>query len=134
MHLRDLGTIRGRGLLVCLGTSVALLVSIFASDSRGMPPCFFHALTGLPCASCGMTRAFLDLGHGRFREALAHNLASPLVYGAAWALLSLALLQVMQDRERITSTWRKVKGVALPLFVVPLTVGWAYRLWHTFRP
>lgn len=29
----------------------------------GMPPCVFHALTGLPCPSCGMTTAFARMAH-----------------------------------------------------------------------
>lgn len=129
-----LGSIRVKGLLVFLGTSAALLLSLVASSSKGMPPCLFHALTGIPCASCGMTRAFLDLGHGRFASALQHNLASPLVYAGAWALLVIAFLQILQGRERIARTWRRVKGVALPLILGTLTLGWTYRLWHTFRP
>jgi len=129
-----LGSVRGRGLLVLLGTSAALLISLAATGSRGMPPCLFHAVTGIPCASCGMTRAFLDLGHGRFLAALEHNLASPLVYAGAWALLVISLLQVLQGQERITVVWRKVKVVALPVMLGTLAVGWGYRLWQVFRP
>jgi hypothetical protein len=80
-----------------------------------------------------MTRAFLELGHGRLVSALQHNLASPLVYAAAWALLVTALLQAMQGQERIIEFWRKVKGVVLPIILAVVTVGWVYRLWHTFR-
>ena len=128
-----LGSVRGRGWLVFLMTSAALLLSMAASSPRGMPPCLFYTVTGIPCASCGMTRAFLDLGHGRFLAALQHNLASPLVYAAAWALLVVALLQALQGQERITGLWRKVKGVALPIILGTLMVGWAHRLWLTFR-
>lgn len=131
---KTLGPIRVKGLLVFFGTSAALLLSLATTSSRGMPPCLFHAVTGIPCASCGMTRAFLELGHGNLRAALQYNLASPLVYASAWALLGAASLQVLQDQERITVLWRRVKTVALPLIISLLAIGWVYRLWQTFHP
>ena len=132
--LSSLQSVRGKGLLVFLGTSAALLLSVVASSTKGMPACLFNAITGIPCASCGMTRAFLDLGHGRFTEALRHNLASPLVFIATWALLVAALLQAVQGQERITTLWHRVKIVFLPAVLSLLLVGWIYRLWHTFKP
>ncbi len=32
--------------------------------------CPFYILTGLPCPGCGLTRAFVCLGHGQWRESL----------------------------------------------------------------
>lgn len=131
--VKALGPIRAKGLLVFVATSAALLLSMATTSSSGMPPCLFHTVTGIPCASCGMTRAFLELGHGRFWPAVQHNLASPLVYAAAWVLLGAALLQVLQGQERITALWRNVKRVALPAIISILAIGWTYRLWQTFH-
>lgn len=131
--VKALGPIRVKGLLVFVATSVALLLSMVTTSSSGMPPCLFHTVTGIPCASCGMTRAFLELGHGHFGAAVQHNLASPLVYAAAWVLLGAAFLQVRQGQEHITALWRNVKGVALPTIISILAIGWACRLWQTFH-
>lgn len=128
MWLVWLDSPRGRGLLVLVGTATAVLASLVANSARGFPPCLFHALTGLPCASCGMTRAFLDLGHGRILSALQHNLASPLVYLGAWLLMGCAALQVYQGREQIRPCWDRVKPLALPLLLAILGLGWVLRL------
>jgi len=40
------------------------------------PLCIVKGLTGLDCPGCGMTRAFLFIGHGRFADAAAMHPAS----------------------------------------------------------
>lgn len=46
--------------------------------------CLFKNITGMPCPSCGMTRAFLFLGHGQIAKATALN---PLALPVAVLLL-----------------------------------------------
>jgi len=51
----------------------------------GLPyACPFKALTGVPCATCGMTHAFVYLAHGELRAALAASPLGALLAGAAW--------------------------------------------------
>lgn len=128
----SLSPTRIKGLAVLLVVTGALVASVSASSPQGFPACLFHHVTGIPCASCGMTRAFLDLGHGRFLSAIQHNLASPLVFLTACGLFVAAVLQVFQDEERMTQAWRKIKGVALPVLIGTLGIGWIWRLWMTF--
>lgn len=45
-----------------------------------LPLCAVKALTGLDCPGCGMTRAFVLIGHGRFAEAFALHPASPIAF------------------------------------------------------
>jgi cytochrome b len=35
--------------------------------------CPFHSFTGIPCLTCGMTRSFRHIVHGRFFEAFSLN-------------------------------------------------------------
>ena len=71
-----------------LALSAVLLASVLlplpASNGRifNMPSiCPFYEMTGLPCPGCGLTRAFVCLGHGRWAEALHWHPIGWLVYG-----------------------------------------------------
>ncbi|MBL9022159.1 MAG: DUF2752 domain-containing protein [Myxococcales bacterium] len=48
------------------------------------PTCHFKLVFGRECWTCGMTRAFTALSHGRLTDALAYNRGAPLLYGLAW--------------------------------------------------
>ncbi|MEK7729980.1 MAG: DUF2752 domain-containing protein [candidate division KSB1 bacterium] len=61
---------------------VSLLVPPF--EQSRFTICLFKNLTGVPCPSCGMTRAFLFLGHGQISKATALN---PLALPVALVLL-----------------------------------------------
>ncbi len=62
-----------------------------AIGSHG-PACPFHAVTGVDCPFCGMTRATLALGAGDVRGALAlHPLAPVVVIGTLALLVIVAL-------------------------------------------
>jgi len=87
--------------------------------------CPLRGMAGIPCATCGMTHAFVHLAHGDVARAFG---ASPL--GAALALgvwlLSLAdaiRLAVGAPLPRVPA--RAVRGAALA-GVVALLANWAY--------
>jgi len=55
----------------------------------GVELCGFHALSGHPCAGCGLTRAFAHISRGGFGDAWALNpLAFPTYLAALAALAS----------------------------------------------
>lgn len=89
-----------------------------------LPPCIFHAVTGLYCPGCGSTRAMHALLHGDIVRALDFNLlavvAMPFISGA----LILSFI-------RNFTGWRVPKldlGVRFSLFVLVLImVFWVAR-------
>src|SRR5215831_17451328 len=65
--------------LIWLGVSVGSVGMAAAWFALGLPwpRCLFRDLTGLPCLTCGMTRAAIQFFHGHFLNALLWN---PLVF------------------------------------------------------
>jgi hypothetical protein len=55
--------------------------------------CAYRARTGRPCASCGLTRGWVAMGHGDVVGARAANRTAPLTFVAAalFVLVSVAL-------------------------------------------
>lgn len=56
--------------------------------------CPFRALTGVPCATCGMTRAFVRLAHGQLAGALAASPLGALLAGGSWLFAAAAALRL----------------------------------------
>jgi hypothetical protein len=73
-----------------------LLLSPLATPfGAGLPPCFFRSLTGVPCPTCGGTRAALALAQGDVGAALRANplvtVALALLVGGGLVIGALAL-------------------------------------------
>lgn len=66
---------------------ILLLSIIFAILYFFKTPCFFRLFTGIPCPSCGMTRAFLSLIKLNLRESFYyHPLLIPSLLAAFIAI------------------------------------------------
>ncbi|HJV49192.1 MAG TPA: DUF2752 domain-containing protein [Geothrix sp.] len=119
---------------VLLAAACALVLGLsWLLPSRGLPgfagldTCAFHALTGLPCPGCGLTRAFVALAHGRLREAWTlHPFAFPL-YAFCLAGLGAPWLQArILGGPRFT---RALRWTAFG-FILALTAYGSVRLLH----
>ncbi len=56
--------------------------------------CPLKAATGIPCATCGMTRAFVFLAHGEVARALAASPLGAVGAAGAWAFAAAAALRL----------------------------------------
>jgi hypothetical protein len=77
--------------LFALAAAASFLAARFLPVLGAGPGCPFRAVTGLPCATCGMTHAFVALAQGQLADALAASPAGALLAAAAWIYAPLAL-------------------------------------------
>src|SRR5512137_2458290 len=93
--------------IAALSFLVARLVPVLAFHSE----CPFRALTGLPCASCGMTHAFVALARGGAVQAWSASPLGALLAGGAWlyAVLDAARWAAGLPWPRLGErTWRRM--------------------------
>lgn len=91
--------------------------------------CPFYQLTGLPCPGCGLTRAFVCLGHGQWRESLHWHPLGWLVYSVCvlfWLRTGLfwwrgVLLWPLPSRTQTRLGWC---AAALILLTGIIRIGW----------
>jgi hypothetical protein len=91
--------------------------------------CPFRAVTGLPCASCGMTHAFVALSRGDLAGAWA---ASPLgagLAGGAWLYAVLDLARVAVGLPWPSLPQRASRALAAAALSAA-ALNWAWLLWR----
>jgi hypothetical protein len=118
--------------LIWLAVSLGALAFAAAWLSLGLPwpRCAFHALTGHPCLTCGMTRSSIRFFHADFIGALRWN---PLVFIvlcglAVFNVYAFAVLIFRAPRLRLTELSRSETTLVRVLVVVLLLANWIYLL------
>ncbi len=61
------------------------------------PTCNYKRLFGRECPTCGMTRAFCALSHGRLDDAWRYNRAAPALYALWWAGAAAAVATLLRS-------------------------------------
>jgi len=128
-----MATPRGRAVCV-MGILVAVLglSVILPSAPHGPFFCLFRTITGLPCPSCGMTHAFIALGHGDVKGAFFHNPASLIIYFITCLTLVLSGIQAVMNREILLSIWSRIRKPSLPVVLVIMGMAWIFKLVRHF--
>ena len=114
-----------------LGASV-LIGAGWLKSGLPTPLCPLHTLTGLPCPTCGMTRATNALLHGHPFEALAWNpLLTLVLAGTAFYILYAAVVVIGKlPRLRWTPPSRsETRWIRIGVILL-LAANWAYLIWR----
>lgn len=110
--------------------SVILLLSVLVPPFHkgSFTVCLFKNIFGFPSPGCGMTRAFLFLGHGNIHEAVSLNINSPLAFAVVIFLWLGMVVKIFTGKEmRIRLTKREMVLIYLVSAGLMMT-GWVYNL------
>lgn len=115
--------------LLC--AAVAMAAIAISCQAAGIRLCLFKRLTGIPCPTCGGTRAVLHLLRGDLSAAWrSHPLVAVLLLGlmvyavlSAASLASFRRLPVLQASRRV---WCWLAGLLLAL----AALNWGYLIAH----
>ena len=107
---------------------VSFLVARFVPVLAFHSGCPFRALTGLPCASCGMTHAFVALAHGDVGGAWSASPLGALLAGGAWLYALLDLGRVGAGHP-LAAPLRRAPGARMAVGAVgAAALNWAWML------
>lgn len=87
--------------------------------------CPLRGLAGIPCATCGMTHAFVHLAHGEVGAAFAASPLGALLAASVWLLAALDLLRVARGWPLPVPSRGLARG-AVALGVAALLANWAW--------
>jgi hypothetical protein len=94
------------GLIAVGGAGVVWLV-IDAVTDGSWTPCLFKLLTGIPCPSCGSTRAVLALLRGE--DVLAYNPLGIFTFAVSSLTLAVLCRDLMTGSDSLFNYWRRAE-------------------------
>ena len=100
----------------------------------GLPTllCPFHAITGVPCPTCGITRGFSSLLHGDLGSAFIFNPLgfSALVGLAIYLVYAVIVVVVRLPRLRWNPLSLRQKAIARIFVILLVSTNWCYLIYH----
>lgn len=113
----------GRGPVLILLFSLSGYVALHLLLEAGLKLCWFHALTGVNCPTCGLSRAFLSLIQGRFLQAFLSNPFMLLFsLGVFLQLFSTAAFK----RRLVLEANARERKLLLIFFLALFLLNWAW--------
>lgn len=123
------GRLYGFVLLACLLGFVYLYLKGFSDWHWRRPVCLFHTVTGVPCPSCGTTRAALLLLKGQVGASLAKN---PLgVVAVAFMLISpvWVIVDLVRSKSTFLVAYNRMETLVRRPFVASILIGLVLLNW-----
>jgi len=107
---------------------VATFELLKPAGAEAIKLCRMKAWTGLPCPTCGLTRATLAAGHGQFIDALLYNpfMVVALALAVGWLVLRLTTGRTVQlnwSRRGRAIAWCSVAALFIANWLYLITRG-----------
>lgn len=90
--------------------------------------CVVKNLFGIPCPGCGLTRAFLFLGHGDIHGALRLNINSLLIFSAIVFLWLHAAVTIITGKEARVRLAKREEFFIIMAAAAVVISGWLYNV------
>jgi len=115
---------------VGLAASGLLAATFILPPQKPLPfdLCLLHRLTGLPCLTCGLTRAVCLLARGEWRASLSMHPAGGLVFVALIVACVWLLAEAAAGRDLRADLRTRLLALALGAGGALSLLGWGARL------
>lgn len=90
--------------------------------------CLSHDVFGVDCPGCGMTRSFILVAHGRFRESLQYHRLGILLYVTFAFLAAYHAVALMRGPRGAPRAMRFVARVLPAPIILLLILNWLFNI------
>jgi hypothetical protein len=95
-----------------------------------LPPCGFRLMTGLPCATCGLTTSYCNMARGRVGAAFRAHPAGIVLLPLTAAIAVLALLSAVTGRHLLRPFAWVLGPWGWKVVLVAIAAFWIWQLTH----
>ncbi len=104
-----------------------------AAGSKGMEVCLVKHATGVPCPSCGATRAVLSITEGDFLAAFHFNPIGYLVAGIMLIAPTWIIIDLLTKQRTFLNTYQRMElHIKRPLYAATLiflvVINWIWTI------
>jgi hypothetical protein len=114
--------------LIVIGTLFFVAAALSGILTKVPVFCPLRRFTGIPCASCGLTRAMTALCHGDVITAVHYHLAAPMFFLVWIGIVLISCFELWTERDILGSLWLRWGKTATWLGLIIILAGWGVNL------